>query len=607
MAIMSLILIIPILIAAVVLILNKREFIPSSLMPGSKITFLHLVLTFFLVFVVSIILLISSQERSLAYFISIAAAAGILSLQIVSGRSQRVDYIIVFEIVLLSLNLIWGAALKYPFYVSATDSMVHLSFVDTILNTGQFSGIGETYRYFPAYHVFIAMGAEITGMSLIVVNFLLVGIAWQAGTIFAYLIFKKLSSSSWISLLGCLMFAMAEVTLFYGSYAVARSLAYVFLMGWVYLSVVLSGKDAIKYVPLLLIIMTVMILTHHVTLILLIFIMGVVFVCQKIFSGFRGGENIPQTTSLMLLGVCFIFYLVWVASDLFNPIFREFVSSFLVTETTIVMNERIIAGGPLAFIFNSLYYSLVLIFSIIGIGIAWNAARVKNRRNTLRSMALAALLFLVLYLPYPLGLLPQADLAFAQRFPPLVLPFIAFIMAYGIGCLAYFEIVYWKKLMRGKALPVLSAVLVSITVFFSAITGGNAQDTSYFPHTYTIATTHFRNYELDSFSFLNQNGNSELASHSDYYTTRNIYYLDNITTRNVLIGGNIDYIKQGYIVLRVSELIKRGGLMFSPDGSILKCYTYRRDPSKPEEDIMYSLSSKNKIYNNGNVIICLIQ
>jgi hypothetical protein len=65
------------------------------------------------------------RHYPLVYFLLIALFSGVLFLQIISVRPKWTDSLIVRQIIILSLNLIWGATLKYPLYFGDTDLLVH--------------------------------------------------------------------------------------------------------------------------------------------------------------------------------------------------------------------------------------------------------------------------------------------------------------------------------------------------------------------------------------------------------------------------------------------------------------------------------------------------
>lgn len=601
MAGMSMTLIIPILaVAGILLRRRNKDSVVSSTAFVSRISFPNQVLLYVLVLAISIILLLLNAERPLAYFIVVAIAAGVIFIQIISERSPWTDYLIIFEIVLLSLNLLWGTGLKYPLYFGGTDIMVHLNFIETIMDTGHFSGIGEQYRNFPGYQVLIAIGSEITGIPARYAAFIIMGLAWQAAIVFAYLIFQRFSNSSRIALAACLIFAVNEAAVYYGTYAVARSLEYVLFLGWFLVALNLFKKD-IKFIPVLLIFTIAMVMTHHMTIILLTPILVLFYLCQKLFFGFRGENPLLPSVPIILLEVAFIAYFVWVSSGLFSSLLPPYLESFFSTETSMAVDPGELAGSPLSFIFNSAYYGLILIFALFGVYTAWNSGEESSTRNILRTLSLAALLLLILFLPYPLGLLPQARITLSERFPLLVLPFVAIIIAYGIFYLIGMERKGSTESGSAARLPLWTVGLVLVVTFFSVITGINSRDTSYLPNSTRAPTTYFTASEMDSFAFMNQKGNPGLVLYSDYFTVRNLYQLNSFSSRHVLKDGDISYIDSGYIVLRIEELNKKGGLSFSSLGNTLETYRYQRDPFDPEHDIIENTKTGNCIYNNAAV------
>jgi len=312
-AVMSLVLVVPILLVGLFLLRQKGPAVlPVSLEIDGWLKFHHLVLMNVLLTASSVVLLLIYAERPLGYFMLMAVSGGILFWQVIVKRAVWTDYLIILEIMLLSLNLIWSLGLKYPLYFGGTDILVHLNYIETIEETGYLGGIGDTYRYFPAYHIYIAIGAKVTGISLQSATFVIMGIAWQGATLLGYLIFRQLSGSSRVALVACLIFALSEIMLYYGSYSIARSLDYIFFLGWFYVVLSLVKKDS-RYIPLLLVFMAAFILTHHVTVILLFPVLILVYFLQKLFFGLFSEKELLSSRPLVLLGISFFSYLVWIA------------------------------------------------------------------------------------------------------------------------------------------------------------------------------------------------------------------------------------------------------------------------------------------------------
>jgi len=127
-----------------------------------------------------------------------------------------------------------GITLKYPLYFGATDILGHLFSIQTVLQTGHIAGL-ESYVNFPLFHIYNAIGVEITGLSLRTGLFVFMGIAWEAGILLAYLLFLKISRSRRFALSATLLLAISPQLILYGSYAITRSLAFVIILCWFYL------------------------------------------------------------------------------------------------------------------------------------------------------------------------------------------------------------------------------------------------------------------------------------------------------------------------------------------------------------------------------------
>jgi uncharacterized membrane protein len=147
---------------------------------------------------------------------------------------------------------------------------------------------------------------------------------------------------------------------------------------------------------------------------------------------------------------------------------------------------------------------------------------------------------------------------------------------------------------------------VSIMTFFSTVSTGNAQDNDNFPHTSIIDTPYFSSMEVSSFSFLNEKADSTVPLYADYQTKRNEFDLSNFETKYIIKGGDIRYINEGYLVLRIAELQRKQGLTFSPDGFGADTYRYQIDSSNAESNIVTNLASTSRVYSNESVQIFYI-
>jgi hypothetical protein len=600
----SLVFVVPMFFAAVILFKNRSLRITDLTLPvyAGRIQFSHLFLINCIIFTISLILLVSSPTRPLAYFILVSLYSGILLLQIFCRRSPRTDFLIVLEILFLSLSLIWGVSLKYPLYFGDTDSLIHLRYIDIILTTGHIQNHDVTYLYYPLYHIFNAVGIEITGLSISTALFLFMGITWQAGILFSYLIFRSLTGSSKIAAIACLLLASSSQIIFYGSYSIARSLSFVFFLGWLFL-VISKPEKNVWYLILSFIVMAAMILTHHVNVILIIPLLLLVYLCQIFYNRFR--RNKPfEPLYIYLFAVCVIGYLIWFAPELSNTTLISTIRAILGSDMSI-MGDITAGYGP-SVIIGIIYYSFVLLLCLLGLRIIFGFVNPGHNSRIAGAFALAGFFMLIVYLPGPLDLLSVSGLLMTSRFNLIVSPFIALLMAYGIYFLLKNNVTGNSYSSSVLVLPVFTAGFVAIMTFFSTVSTGNAQDYDNFPHTSTIDTPYFTHQELKSFTFLRDQGNNTLTLYSDYQTRRNDYILGDFATRRIIQDGDISYIHNGYLVLRSAELERKHALTFSPDGFGATSYRYKIDPLNPENNIIATTAAKNRVYSNGNVQVFAI-
>ncbi len=598
-SIFSLVLVIPLVAAAIFLIASKETEIGGPSVPFSRFRFSNLAILNAVIFAATLIPLFVSYVRPLVYFILIAIYAGVLFLQIISARPKWTDSLIVGQIIILSLNLIWGTTLKYPLYFGDTDLLVHFNLIDTIIKTGHVAAYNVDYLHYPMYHIFNALGVEITGGTLNVMLFILMGVAWQIGIIFAFLIFLNLSNSSKLAGIASLLFALSSQTIFYGSYSIARSLAFVFFICWVFL-VLKAGTDR-RYLFLSIIALAAMIVTHHLNVLFAIPVLGLIYVCQIIVNRFRQ-ERPLNPLFIYLLTIGALSYLIWVASNLADSILPGTIRSML-SETGLKSSASLTHGFGISVILGTLYYSFAFFLSLLGIKRFFDHLAQKSHFSG--TFALTGITALVLYVPGFMYLFPFSDILLTDRLILIVAPFVTFLMAYGVDYLCQAKI-SWAPLFAKTAYPALiPTILLIATTFFSVISIGDAKDTNYFPHTATVDSPYFTESELASFSFLDNDGSKATSVYTDYAASRNDYMLATFADREIIrSGGLLDIPPGAYLMLRTGELQKKQSLGFLPETSgPTDLVRYPIDQLLPEIRVLDSSASASKIFSDKNVQI----
>lgn len=599
----SLYLVIPLIFTGIILLKKIPIEAKKNIFAFGYLKFSHLLCAYAIFFAASIVILFLSKSRPLVYFIIAALIPGVILAQILyrNSFSKSKLGLILFEIILYSLSLIWGIALKYPLYFGDTDLLYHMYYIKTIIETGHIGLISVDYQNFPLYHILIAVGTKLTDLFFKYTLFIIIGFSWQIGIIFAYLVFNRICNSKQLSLLSCLLFATSPYFIFYGSEAITRSLAFVLFMFLMYL---ITYKHA-KFVFLAFIIMWALILTHHISTLFIIAIFFMIYVIQKsVFGGSQESSNIISLPFVLLIIVCFFSYLIWVAYLLMESTLPSWLNALISNDILIKSETR--PGNEITFLLTNSYYPFAIFLALLGIGSVLKVNKKRDSNLGIMVVALTSLIFMLLYVPGPLNLFPQADIALIYRFSLLVLPFIALMMAYGLKYLINSNRFFGLIETGQKSLIYLVLLFVVAISFFSMISGENARDCPYFPHVSTSASNYFNRAELESFYFINQNGNKFLTLYGDYFTVRNQYSLSGFTSRRVIKGGDISYMNHGYLILRIGEFNRRRCLLFSPHGSTSIIYRYKKQILNSKANIITNLIFKNKIYCNGDVDISLI-
>jgi hypothetical protein len=565
----------------------------------NKVSFIHLILIAILLFIVSVILLLSSPTRPWSYFVVISLVSGTIFAQIFNERPLWTDYLIIFEILAVSLNLTWGVALKYPLYFGFSDILGHLGYIETVIKTGHTAGISLAYQNYPLYHIFNAICIELTGISSRNSLFIFAGISWQVCILFAYMIFKKLSNSRIFSIIACLFFAFSSEIIFYGSYAVTRSLAFIFVLCFVYFAL---RKADVKYIILCLIMTFALIVTHHVTVIFFIPVLITFYICQILPSRTKSTESKIQILAIQLLVTGFFIYIFYVSNTFLVSALSTQMASI---ESVDIASSNISNNGTAL---TSIYYSFVIFFSLIGIGMAFFINISDEIHQGITGIAVASLIFLIFYIPGPLDIMPQAHFALLYRLPLIVSPFVLYIVAYGISNLANYEQVMGLRIFRQYAYyPFLTLIFVIIITFFSTISGSNADDNQYILKASNTSTKYLTNAEMNSFVFINNTCDHSLRIYGDQLIQVNTLYFNDFPSKQILMNGNIGYITQGYVILRSGELERTGGLYFSHTGKEeIGVYRYSLYQVNPEENILINLSLKDCIYDDHDVQVFII-
>jgi hypothetical protein len=342
---------------------------------------------------------------------------------------------------------------------------------------------------------------------------------------------------------------------------------------------------------------------HHATVVFFIPVLVILYIFQRLFD--KSSELQIESIAIQLLIIGFFAYTFYSAYSFSAPVAQSMLGSL---ENADVLGSSIAISGTSLIL---IYYSFVLLLSLVGIGMVFLNNKSDDEHKSIFGMALATLIFLVFYIPGPLNLLPQSKIALLYRLPILVSPFIIYFAADGLKHLVGFEQAITRlNFRRFKPFPFFALSFVVIITFFSLISGANADDVPYILKASNTDSKYFTNAELSAFSFVKSDCNNNSNIYGDLETMLNALYFNDFPSRQIITGGNISYITQGYIIFRSGELLRTGGLSLAHSGAIdeadFTTYRYLLASTNPQTDILTNLASKDCIYSDGDVQLIII-
>jgi hypothetical protein len=192
-------------------------------------------LLYLLLYLITIYLLINYQTRPIAYFILIGLIAIVILAEILTNDFAKKPAGILFKIIILAANIIFGQTLKLPLYFGSTDILPHLHWIETLIANQHVTPELGFYQYFPMYHIFNAIGQMITNIDLQSAYFIFIGLSFLSSIYFVYLITYKVTNSFTKSLAAALIYSLSSEALFAGMNMVTRVMSYVIFLVMFYL------------------------------------------------------------------------------------------------------------------------------------------------------------------------------------------------------------------------------------------------------------------------------------------------------------------------------------------------------------------------------------
>ena len=599
------ILAIPAIIGSFAFLLIKKS--DPDLSGGSEIlpyNFLASPMLFLLVYTLTIPALLVTPASSRWGLLMVLIIYAIIVIQILSARLRPA--VVLIEIMLTLAVTIYNYTLRPALYFGTTDIMPH-SYMATITYLSGHIIPGElgTYTYFPLYHVFVALSSHMLGLDIETSLFVTTGLIFASTVLFLYFLVNSVFKNDQITLLVVLAYAMNADVIYYGTYMVTRTMAYVGFLILLYLlySMTDAKADMEHAVSrptsrrIFAVIMVVFILlTHQVSTPMIIALIGLLFLLERVI----GERRHMSPTFLMVPISLFASYWLFAAYPFIRDLFPR---ADLSLYQNIVLTEAVYQGWN--FLLSQVDTLFVVFFALLGaIYLIW-----KQQPKHSIAFGILGLIAIILNVPSVLTVVFQlVSVLRVDRFAILFLPVLAIAMGVGI-----FVLIRYLAAMKVPA-GWIGVILVTLVVLYSISSLGFIREEP----GYTRYS--FNQDEIVGFDYVLEKVPSGSALYSDYYTLRFFgrkeineseqlglpYYTNYLIPKNLEVPGDT-----GYIILPDDQL-RHGGLLFGEEAAMQET---EFDPEKglqpylPTEEnvqnITGSLSAEDKVYSNSGVEVYL--
>lgn len=589
-ALAGLYLFIGIFLAGIVGLVSPKLFISTEEESEEKtkrkiLPFLNLSLIFFLLYILSVFLLVIFDSRPFYYFLLIAFMSGIIILEIQTNEVNRRSGTILIQIILLLLNLALGQTLKLPFYFGDTDLFGHMYYVNTIISSGHITPLMQDYQYFPLFHIINAEGAMLSGLDVKTSYFLISNLMFAVTVPVVFLIARNLTKNTAMSLIISLVYAMSREVIFYDMYTLTRSMADIFCVMILYLLISKENKSWYRTMAAFLIIP--LIFTHQISLVIFT---GILILIILISILLRTRVKTVSYTYVAMFTIAYLSYWIYIAIAFFSASFR----GLIITQQTISLP---VAGAIKLPWQNELAanmdYLLIGFLAILGVT---GLLRLKNKYNNfLNIFVLFGLVSLVFFLP---GIANYVlPLTVAYRIPIMVAPFVAIIA----GAAIWFMLCQYKsRFLIKKLWAIAGAGLLVGYSFVTPILLGAQTDVNISQFTGLQNRKYFTQSEISSFTFISghsgtTNGNTDVLS---YYYLNDYSQLKQISCSVAALKVTAN----SYFLLRQAEYMTRKQLPF------LDIQPGIRDrvenlTMNDDQGPLIAWSQENEVYNDNSVII----
>jgi hypothetical protein len=321
-------------------------------------------IAFWGLFIASLIL-ISQQVyvRPLSFVIIVSIMAAILGVQIFTGK--KISYCLV-KILVIGILLRASVWYQFPGPIGR-DPILELDYIRRLVDAGHIGDFMGGYTYYPLAHVLVASTHFITGLPL-KDSFFVLGAIEVISLVFLFLLVKDLFNEK-IGLLSALIMAVCNWHILWGFWMKGMTLAVAWLPFLLFLLLTRRrGNRLFVFSVLSIIIVFLSVITHTVSSVAIVAIVGLFWCAYLISKILPGRENVEQPITLvisLLSLVILIGYWLYVPKQI-SFVENLFVSSFNVANTTELAIPYIAYRSSLVLTLQKLPVLILVFGAILG-------------------------------------------------------------------------------------------------------------------------------------------------------------------------------------------------------------------------------------------------
>jgi hypothetical protein len=289
-------------------------------------------IAFWAMFIISLIL-ISQQVyvRPLSFVIIVSIMAAILGAQIFTGK--KISYCLL-KILVIGILLRTSVWYQFPGPIGR-DPILEMDYIRRLVDAGHIGDFMGGYTYYPLAHVLVASTHFLTGLPL-KDSFFILGIIEVISLVFLFLLVKELFNEK-IGLLSALIMAVCNWHILWGFWLKGMTLAVAWLPFLLFLLLTRRrGNRLFIFSVLSIIIIFLSVITHTVSSVAIVAIIGLFWFAYLITKILPGRENVEQPITLvisLLSLVILIGYWLYVPKQI-SFVGNLLVSGFNVANTT---------------------------------------------------------------------------------------------------------------------------------------------------------------------------------------------------------------------------------------------------------------------------------